>query len=175
MLSISAPSRAFFRPVLLAAALAMASTAAQAAITLTPSTHDFGNVEVGQTAGPIRVTLYNEPSTGSDPILMSMGSNGSGPGSPQVASVNVCRVGTNLMRGESCVFDVSLEVTGTGAITGTLDFEFMGWQDMALTFTATGVPAGTGPVAVPTVGTLGLGLLSLALGAAAFARRQRKA
>ena len=72
MLSISAPSRAFFRPVLLAAALAMASTAAQAAITLTPSTHDFGNVEVGQTAGPIRVTLYNEPSTGSDPILMSI-------------------------------------------------------------------------------------------------------
>ncbi len=172
------PSLALARSALGAAALSAASLAAQAAITLTPSTHDFGNVEVGQTIGPIRVTLTNEPSTGSDPILLGMANNvGTGPGTLSASSVGGCAFGSNLMRGDACVFDVSLEVTGTGPISRAIQFNLMGWtpDPMTVTFTANGVPVGTGPVAVPTMGAVGLGAMSLMLGGAGwFAARRRR-
>ena len=169
--------RAFFRPALTVTALALATSAAQAAVTLTPDSHDFGDVEVGQTVGPVRVTLYNEPSTGSDPIPVSMNhSAGTGPGSLTSSFVTACPLLTNLMRGQSCVFDVTMEVSGTGAISRSIDFTFEGWRPMSVTFTANGVPVGTGPVAVPTMGAVGLGAMSLMLGAAGWcaARRRRQ-
>ena len=153
---------------------------AQAEITLTPSTIDFGNVEVGQQSAPIRVTLANvvTGTNDSDPILVSMGPGvitGDATGSQQ--AVTPCVIGTNLMRGESCVFDYRITPNAEGVSTLEHVFGFVGWADMTLNIRVNGVPVGTGPqppVGVPTLGTVGLCAMSLVLGAAAFVRRKRK-
>jgi len=175
-------SRAYMKFWRLAAAsLVLAPAVAQADITLTPSSHDFGNVEVGQRVGPVRITLANEPDTDSDPILTSMNhGGGTTNGELESESVGTCQIGANLMRGESCVFDVFLTVTDTGQVSKTIEFDFVGWSPspMTVTFTAMGVPPGTPvdvePTGVPTMGALGLGMLSLAVGAAGLLRRRRQ-
>ena len=153
------------RPLLIASLVA-ASASANAAITLTPATHDFGNVAVGQTVGPIRLTLHNELSTGSDPILFSMGPGPGNTGNGRLTSraVTTCTIGTNLMRGDSCVFDMYLEVTGPGQVSSAIAFGFMGWSPspMVATFRANGVVV-SAPTAPALSATPGNGQASFAI------------
>lgn len=86
---------------------------------------------------------------------------------------------------DSCVFEIRLTPNAPGPLVGTMAFGVVGRADpVVVTYTATAVPAGTAPVAagtapvaVPTMGAVGLGALSLALGAAGWVaarRRQRQ-
>ncbi|WP_116366625.1 IPTL-CTERM sorting domain-containing protein [Parahaliea mediterranea] len=174
----------------LAAAVAVAApwSAAQADVVLTPSTHDFGDVVVGEAATPLRFVLENELDTGQDPILFRISGTETGADvDASYTSVNTCRVGTNLMRGDNCTFDFNVTPRELGPTTLTLEFGFTPSSfTRTLTVTINGVaaptpttppttpsPGAVTPAAVPVLDAWGLGLLSAGVAGIAWWRRRR--
>lgn len=161
------------RATLTAALLATLSTTSQAVVTATPNAVDLGTIEVGQT-GTARFTLGNVGTPVETWFSVGPGPNQSGDYNASWGNPGGCAFPT----ADSCVFEIRLTPNAPGPLVGSMAFGVVGRADpVVVTYTATAVPAGTAPVAVPTMGAVGLGALSLVLGAAGWVaarRRQRQ-
>ncbi|MFV0476475.1 MAG: hypothetical protein ACK5ME_01420 [Parahaliea sp.] len=156
------------------------SATAYADITLTPSTHDFGDIVVGEEAPLLRIVLANEVGTGSQPFLYSFtGTEAGADVDWGYTSINTCRTG-NLAEGDSCIFDFHITPRELGHSTATLTFGFQPSQyTRTLTVTVNGVaapPPGTGgstsTTAVPALGAWAIGILSLGITGLAWWRQR---
>src|SRR5690606_9269516 len=97
-----------------ATSIALSGTGLQGALDGGPTSIAFGGVEVGQTAGPLAITLVN---------------NGSAPASPahlattDPAYTTLFRCGASIPMGASCAISVTFEPTAAGQVSAALSFE----------------------------------------------------
>jgi Metallo-peptidase family M12B Reprolysin-like/Viral BACON domain len=96
---------------------AAAPSSAGAAVALSASQIQFGNVQVGKTGRPKSVTLSN--SGGSTLTITSLTSGGANP--TEFVRSGTCAVGTALASGQSCSLQYVFAPTVAGARSATLD------------------------------------------------------
>jgi archaellum component FlaF (FlaF/FlaG flagellin family) len=97
-----------------------ASSAAGPVATLSPTSVDFGSVQVGSVSDVVDVALAN---TGAAPLTVSrfgIASSSVNPKDFWVAPGGTCVVGTSLAAGDSCTVRVRFNPIETGALSGKL-------------------------------------------------------
>ncbi len=146
-------------------------------IVVTPDTVDFGNVQVGTTAGPVTVTFTNQGSSTSDPITLQPVSG------TQAAMFSYTGSGIALGPGQSFTIAVSFAPTAQGEADALIDYQYCAsCAPAVVSLTGMGVdgqlvynpdpvsffsvPAGSSssvPVSLVNVGTAAVQIGSLAL------------
>lgn len=141
-------------------------------ITATPTSLDFGEIEVGQSAPTQVVTITNTGAVPYGPVQV-------GGGAPQdpFTAVQSCQ-GVTLQSGGTCTFVYGFEPTGAGVFTGTSTFVISDAPapDGGTAFTITLTGRGAGGVAatpLPVLSTWALALLAGLVACAGFAATRR--
>src|SRR5690606_28143606 len=94
--------------------IVLTGTGLQGALQVSPTSLSFGEIQVGQAAGPLAVTLVN---SGSAPAsLANLASS-----NPAFSFTTDC--GAALGVGESCAISVTFEPTAAGQVNATLSFD----------------------------------------------------
>ncbi|WP_440224019.1 IPTL-CTERM sorting domain-containing protein [Dokdonella sp. MW10] len=156
-----------------AVSFALSSAAlAGSPITATPTSLDFGEVEVGQAAPTQVVTLTNTGTVPYGPVQV-------GGGAPQdpFTAVQSCQ-GVTLQPGGTCTFEYGFEPTSPGSFTGISAFVISDAPapdgGTAFTITLTGRGAGGFTATpLPALSTWALALLAGLVACAGFAATRR--
>jgi len=107
-----------------------------APVTITPTSHNFGNVGVGQTSATFSFTVHNG-ATAAQPLTISTSA-------PFAEASTTC--GSSLAGSSTCTVSVTFDPTAAGAASGSLTVSYGGTTNATSTLTGNGTtPIRVGP------------------------------